>query len=288
MSGRVQFFENTLIVTKCESAILLCYNEKNNMTSWGKKMKLTLTNVTKKFDQQTIIDDASFTFEKGKIYGLLGRNGSGKTTLFNCISRNLPLDGGQIAFDEEGVSRQNYENTDVGFVYATSHLPGFLTGYEFVKFFIEVNQARIQGIQDPSVYLLEAGIEEKDHHRLLRDYSYGMHNKVQMLVTMMVHADVLLLDEPLTSFDVVAAHEMKKLIIAQKENSVVIFSTHILQLAQDLCDEIVLLHDGKLTSISAERIHDANFEEEIIALLSTNSEKQQMVSKTVVPNEAGE
>ncbi|KRL58488.1 ABC transporter ATP-binding protein [Latilactobacillus fuchuensis DSM 14340 = JCM 11249] len=258
------------------------------MTSWGKKMKLTLTNVTKKFDQQTIIDDASFTFEKGKIYGLLGRNGSGKTTLFNCISRNLPLDGGQIAFDEEGVSRQNYENTDVGFVYATSHLPGFLTGYEFVKFFIEVNQARIQGIQDPSVYLLEAGIEEKDHHRLLRDYSYGMHNKVQMLVTMMVHADVLLLDEPLTSFDVVAAHEMKKLIIAQKENSVVIFSTHILQLAQDLCDEIVLLHDGKLTSISAERIHDANFEEEIIALLSTNSEKQQMVSKTVVPNEAGE
>lgn len=288
MSGRVQFFENTLIVTKCESAILLCYNEKNNMTSWGKKMKLTLTNVTKKFDQQTIIDDASFTFEKGKIYGLLGRNGSGKTTLFNCISRNLPLDGGQIAFDEEGVSRQNYENTDVGFVYATSHLPGFLTGYEFVKFFIEVNQARIQGIQNPSVYLLEAGIEEKDHHRLLRDYSYGMHNKVQMLVTMMVHADVLLLDEPLTSFDVVAAHEMKKLIIAQKENSVVIFSTHILQLAQDLCDEIVLLHDGKLTSISAERIHDANFEEEIIALLSTNSEKQQMVSKTVVPNEAGE
>jgi len=288
MSGRVQFFENTLIVTKCESAILLCYNEKNNMTSWGKKMKLTLTNVTKKFDQQTIIDDASFTFEKGKIYGLLGRNGSGKTTLFNCISRNLPLDGGQIAFDEEGVSRQNYENTDVGFVYATSHLPGFLTGYEFVKFFIEVNQARIQGIQNPSVYLLEAGIEEKDHHRLLRDYSYGMHNKVQMLVTMMVHADVLLLDEPLTSFDVVAAHEMKKLIIAQKENSVVIFSTHILQLAQDLCDEIVLLHEGKLTSISAERIHDANFEEEIIALLSTNSEKQQMVSKTVVPNEAGE
>jgi len=104
----------------------------------------------------------------------------------------------------------------------------------------------------------------------------------------MVHADVLLLDEPLTSFDVVAAHEMKKLIIAQKENSVVIFSTHILQLAQDLCDEIVLLHEGKLTSISAERIHDANFEEEIIALLSTNSEKQQMVSKTVVPNEAGE
>lgn len=288
MSGRVHFFENTLIVTKSESAIPLCYNEKNNMTSWGKKMKLTLTNVTKKFDQQTIIDDASFTFEKGKIYGLLGRNGSGKTTLFNCISRNLPLDGGQIAFDEEGVSRQNYENTDVGFVYATSHLPGFLTGYEFVKFFIEVNQARIQGIQNPSVYLLEAGIEEKDHHRLLRDYSYGMHNKVQMLVTMMVHADVLLLDEPLTSFDVVAAHEMKKLIIAQKENSVVIFSTHILQLAQDLCDEIVLLHEGKLTSISAERIHDANFEEEIIALLSTNSEKQQMVSKTVVPNEAGE
>ena len=100
-----------------------------------------------------------------------------------------------------------------------------------------------------------------------------MQNKVQMLVTMLVKSPVLLLDEPLTSFDVVAAHEMKELIISQKDHSVVIFSTHILQLAQDLCDEIVLLHEGKLTGIPSERIHDSDFEEEVVKLLSTKQAK---------------
>lgn len=241
-------------------------------------MKLTLKNVTKKFDTKAIIDDASFSFETGKIYGLLGRNGAGKTTLFNCISRNLQLDSGEIAFDENGQLNDDYDNTDVGFVYATPHLPGFMTGYEFVKFFIDVNKERLTTIEEPKVYLTQAGIEAKDQHRLLKDYSHGMQNKVQMLVTMLVKSPVLLLDEPLTSFDVVAAHEMKELILAQKEQSIVIFSTHILQLAQDLCDEIVLLHEGKLTGIPSERIHDSDFEEEVVKLLSTNSQPEALAS----------
>ncbi|MBP1041609.1 ABC transporter ATP-binding protein [Vagococcus sp. BWB3-3] len=233
-------------------------------------MKLVLETVTKKFDQKAIIEGASFEFEKGKIYGLLGRNGAGKTTLFNCISRNLQLDNGQIAIEEGDQRDDNYDNTSVGFVYATPHLPGFMTGYEFVKFFVDVNKERLAVIEDPQVYLARAGIESKDQHRLLKDYSHGMQNKVQMLVTMLVKSPVLLLDEPLTSFDVVVAHEMKELIISQKDHSVVIFSTHILQLAQDLCDEIVLLHEGKLTGIPSERIHDADFEEEVVKLLSTS------------------
>lgn len=59
-------------------------------------MQLKLSSVSKKFDHKIILDQASFTFEKGKIYGLLGRNGAGKTTLFNCIARNLTLDSGNI------------------------------------------------------------------------------------------------------------------------------------------------------------------------------------------------
>ena len=75
----------------------------------------------------------------------------------------------------------------------------------------------------PEEYLLTIGIASEDHHRLLKDFSHGMQNKVQMLVSLMVQPPVLLLDEPLTSFDVVAAHEMKELIIRMKSNSVIIF-----------------------------------------------------------------
>lgn len=231
-------------------------------------MKLILENINKNFEKKVIFNEASYTFEKGKIYGLLGRNGSGKTTLFNCISRNMMVDSGTILLEKSGEKEQDYEDTDIGFVYTAPHLPAFMTAYEFVKFFIDINRKRIANEKTPTEYLLSVGIEEEDHHRLLKDFSHGMQNKVQMLVSLMVEPPVLLLDEPLTSFDVVAAHEMKEMIIKAKNKSVVIFSTHILQLAQDLCDEVVLLHHNKLIGVDPARIHDKDFEEEVIQILS--------------------
>lgn len=73
-------------------------------------MQLKLSSVSKKFDHKIILEDTSFTFEQGKIYGLLGRNGAGKTTLFNCIARNLTLDGGSIQFvkDENAFDYDKY------------------------------------------------------------------------------------------------------------------------------------------------------------------------------------
>ena len=75
--------------------------------------KLKLNNITKNFDNKKILDNIDFTFEKGKIYGLLGRNGAGKTTLFNCISEELPLDAGSTSLIndeglEENVIKSNY------------------------------------------------------------------------------------------------------------------------------------------------------------------------------------
>lgn len=238
----------------------------------GEQMELVIDNITKKFGEKVIFDKASFHFEKGKIYGLLGRNGAGKTTLFNCISRNSSLDNGQIYLKDQDQQNLNYDDTSIGFVYTTPYLPAFMTAYEFVRFFIDINRERIKDVQRAEDYLLSVGIEAEDHHRLLKDFSHGMQNKIQMLVSLMVKPPVLLLDEPLTSFDVVAAHEMKEMIIHMKSDSVIIFSTHILQLAQDLCDEVVLLHHGKLLGIPAERIHDPDFEEEVVQMLTSKED----------------
>lgn len=236
-------------------------------------MKLVLDTITKQFDDKAIFDGASFTFEVGKIYGLLGRNGSGKTTLFNCIAKNMQLDSGEILLDQ-GAGPRDYLNTDIGYVYTIPHLPAFMTAIEFVKFFMDINDDRLMNRKTPSEYLSMVGIKKEDQHRLLKDFSHGMQNKVQMVVSLMITPPVLLMDEPLTSFDVVAAHEMKELILAAKKNSIVIFSTHILQLAQDLCDEIVLLNHHQLQPISASKIHDTDFEEEIIQLLQDPQEEQ--------------
>lgn len=232
---------------------------------------LIIRDLTKSFDTKVLLDHASYEFQQGKIYGLLGRNGAGKTTLFNCIAKNIPVDSGSVLLSTDGTER-DYDNTEIGFTYTQPQLPAFMTAFEFVRFFIDINKDRIKDVKSPQEYLDQVGIAREDQHRLLKDFSHGMQNKVQMLVSLMVLPPVMLLDEPLTSFDVVAAHEIKQLIREAKKDSVVIFSTHILQLAQDLCDEIVLLHNQKLTGIDPARIHDKDFEEEVVQLLSAGDE----------------
>ena len=112
------------------------------------------------------------------------------------------------------------------------------------------------------------GLELPDLDCLLKGYSHGMKNKIQMLCLLISKPQIILLDEPLTSLDVVAAHEMKELLLEMKKDHIIILSTHILQLAQDLCDEIVLLHQGKLSGVDDLDCHDKGFEEHVMELLS--------------------
>ena len=110
-------------------------------------------------------------------------------------------------------------------------------------------------------------IEQDDRHRLIKGYSHGMKNKLQMLCFIIARPPVILLDEPLTSLDVVVALEIKKILKEIKHDHIIIFSTHILQLATDLCDEIVVLSDGKLEQIDHEMLKSSKFEEKVIELL---------------------
>ncbi len=110
-------------------------------------------------------------------------------------------------------------------------------------------------------------IEEEDRDRLLKDYSHGMKNKMQMLVKLIADPPVLLLDEPLTSFDVVVAEEMKQMLKAIKKDHIIIFSTHIMELALDLCDEIVILNHGVLEEVPKEHLNKQEFKDRIIDAL---------------------
>ena len=230
-------------------------------------MKLKLNNITKNFDNKKILDSVDFTFEKGKIYGLLGRNGAGKTTLFNCISEELPLDSGSVSLiNDEGLEK-NIDSSNIGYVYSDPILPDFLTGYEFIKFYIDIHKDKIKNLLTAEEYLEFIKIEEDDRHKLIKSYSFGMKNKIQMLCYLITKPDIILLDEPLTSFDVVVALEIKNLLKEIKKDHILIFSTHILQLAVDLCDELVILKDGKLSLIDNNILKSDNFENEIMDIL---------------------
>lgn len=230
-------------------------------------MELIVNEIEKKFEEKEVLKGASFTFEKGKIYGLLGRNGAGKTTLFNCISHEIDFEGGSVSLEENGENRP-VDFDMMGYAFSTPVLPEFLTGYEFIKFFLDIHKGKIENPLTVEEYAQMVGLDLPDLDRLLKGYSHGMKNKMQMLCLLISKPPIILLDEPLTSLDVVAAHEMKELLLAMKKDHIIILSTHILQLAQDLCDEIVLLHQGKLSGVDDLDCHDQGFEEHVMELLS--------------------
>lgn len=229
-------------------------------------MKLVLDGVKKSFEKKEVLKGATFTFETGRIYGLLGRNGAGKTTLFNCVNEDLPIDGGSYSIEENGKQRP-VRAEDIGYVLSTPVVPEFLTGREFLKFFIDINSASIREQKSIDEYFDLMSIAPEDRDRLIKDYSHGMKNKMQLLVNFIANPGILLLDEPLTSFDVVVADEMKQLLRGIKSEHIIIFSTHIMELALDLCDEIVILNGGVLEEIDKANLDNTAFKDKIIAAL---------------------
>ena len=228
--------------------------------------KLVIEGLKKNFGKKEVLKDINFTFEEGKIYGLLGRNGAGKTTLFNCLNEDLDIDGGKF-YLLDNKKEKKIESQDIGYVLSTPVVPEFLTGREFLKFFIDINKDNIKDLKeiDESFDLVKIDMDDRD--KLMRDYSHGMKNKLQMLVYIIASPEILLLDEPLTSFDVVVAEEMKELLRKIKEKHILIFSTHIMELALDLCDEIVVLNKGVLEHVSKDNLSNKDFKKKIIDIL---------------------
>ena len=229
-------------------------------------MKLIIKNLKKHFDKKEVLKNINFEFEEGKIYGLLGKNGAGKTTLFNCLNEDIKIDAGEF-YIEDNNQKRKMEAEDIGYVLSTPNVPEFLTAREFLKFFIDINKKRIKNEKTIDEYFDFMKIEEEDRDRLLKDYSHGMKNKMQILVNMIANPNVLLLDEPLTSFDVVVAEEMKQMLREIKKDHIIIFSTHIMELALDLCDEIVILNKGILEEIDKNNIDNAHLKNKIIEAL---------------------
>ena len=229
-------------------------------------MKLVVKNLKKSFEKKEVLKDINFEFEKGKIYGLLGRNGAGKTTFFNCLNEDIDINEGEF-YIEDNNQKRKMEAEDIGYVLSTPNVPEFLTAREFLKFFIDINKKRIKDLKTIDEYFDFMKIEEEDRDRLLKDYSHGMKNKMQMLVNIIANPNVLLLDEPLTSFDVVVAEEMKQMLKEIKQNHIIIFSTHIMELALDLCDEIVILNKGILEEVDKNNLDNEQFKNKIIEAL---------------------
>ncbi|MBR3210321.1 MAG: ABC transporter ATP-binding protein [Bacilli bacterium] len=229
-------------------------------------MKLEVHDLEKSYGQKEVLKNVNFTFEDGKIYGLLGRNGAGKTTFFNALNSDIQVDNGRFYLEDE-FGKNFLKTTDIGYVVSTPIVPEFLTGREFLKFYLDINKDKIEDLKDIDYYFDLVKLNREDQDILLKEYSHGMKNKIQILVNIIANPKIILLDEPLTSLDIVVQEDMKKLLKGLKKNHIIIFSTHILELATDLCDEIVVISNKNLEKMSKENLNSKKYKDKIIKAL---------------------
>lgn len=229
-------------------------------------MELKITNLNKSYGEKKVLENVEFTFEEGKIYGLLGRNGAGKTTFFNVLNSDIEVDSALFYLDNKPL-----DTKDIGYVTSTPIVPEFLTGKEFLKFYIDINKDKIKDKKSLEEYFDLVKLNKKDQNILLKEYSQGMKNKIQILINIITNPKIILLDEPLTSLDIVVQQDMKNLLKSLKKYHIIIFSTHILELATDLCDEIVILNNKKLELVKKDNLNTDKYKNKILNELKDSS-----------------
>jgi len=208
---------------------------------------LQVDGVSKAFGSVQALSGVSFSVAAGEIVGLLGPNGAGKSTTMRAFLGLIQADGGQIRLfgrnideDPEGTKRIS------GYVPESPALYEFLTGAEYLDFV-----ADMYGL-DPATraerigqYL--TGFELAGHENsLISGYSQGMKQKVALIAALSHRPKLLILDEPLNGLDPRAARITKDLLrnLAAHDGVAILFSTHVLEIAQAICDRIVILHRG--------------------------------------------
>jgi len=228
-------------------------------------MKLVIKEFTKSYNDNKVFENVTFEFEEGKIYGLLGRNGAGKTTLFNCLDNLIKYDKGNTYILNKDGTKEELDCQNLGLVLTDPMLPEFLTGYEFIKTYMEIN--KVDELDKIDEYFKMVSLSKKDQDKLIKEYSMGMKNKIQILMYLITKPKIILLDEPLTSFDIIVAAEIKEILKSLKKDHIIIFSTHILDLATNLCDEIVVINNKKLELVDNKILKSKDFEKQIVEIL---------------------
>jgi len=195
---------------------------------------ITLHEVTKRYRKNRGVFDISFTLEPGKIVALVGANGAGKSTLIKLLTAQIKLDGGEIEGLEQ--DRLRYMPDDLTF-------PDTLTAYEILALLGNLKGVSKDRLQD---ILQKVGLTDASGMKVSQ-YSKGMRQRLNLAQSMLGEGDLYVLDEPTNGLDPFWIATLKQMLIDAKEaGQMVLFSTHLLSLAEEIADEVVMIHDGAL------------------------------------------
>lgn len=206
---------------------------------------LRITGLRKRFGDKTVLDGLDLTVPKNSIFGFIGQNGAGKTTTMKTVLGLLQADEGEIFVDgEKVVYGQTPTNRHIGYLPDVPEFYSFMTAPEYLHFCGQITGMKNTEIESRSKELLELVGLGNEKHRI-KGFSRGMKQRLGIAQALLNRPKLLICDEPTSALDPVGRKEILDILLAAREQTTVLFSTHILSDVERICTDIAFLHGGK-------------------------------------------
>ena len=211
---------------------------------------LQISHLTKTYGAKTAVDDLSLHIAPGEIYGFIGHNGAGKTTTLKACCGILPFDRGEIRVDGISIQENPLEcKRRIAYIPDNPDLYEFLTGFQYLNFIADIfgiskdeRQRRIQRYAE--LFSLTGDLGQP-----VSAYSHGMKQKLAILGALLHQPRLLMMDEPFVGLDPSASHQLKTIMRELcDQGCAIFFSTHVLEVAEKLCDKVAIIRGGKLVA----------------------------------------
>lgn len=205
-------------------------------------MKIEIKNLTKKFKEQSILNNINLTFTDGKIYGLIGRNGSGKSVLLKILCGFYEPTSGEVLFDGVDCIRENSFPPDTRALIEKPNFLPDLTGKENLLLLASI-QNKI-GEKEVDQVLHDVDLFE-DRNKKYHKYSLGMKQKLGIAQVLMENPKILILDEPFNGLDEKSSKKIRNILLKEK-GKIILLATHIKEDVEVLCDEVYKIDGGEI------------------------------------------
>ncbi|MGT2711765.1 ABC transporter ATP-binding protein [Streptococcus oriscaviae] len=209
--------------------------------------------ITKRYGEVLALDNLNLTIENGEIFGLIGHNGAGKTTAISLLTSIITPSQGKITVDGLELEK-NREAIKKRIAYVPDSPDIFLnlTAYEYWHFMGSIYGVPKETVNQRIQQLAELFDMTSRQHEAIDNFSHGMRQKTIVIGALVPNPDIWILDEPLTGLDPQASYDLKQLMKEQAQaGNTVIFSTHVLAVAEQLCDRIAILRKGKIIFVGS-------------------------------------
>ncbi len=209
---------------------------------------LRIDHLTKSYGDKKAVDDLSLHIHPGEIYGFIGHNGAGKTTTLKSCAGILKFAAGEISVD--GVSMKSDPiacKQKIAFIPDNPDLYGYMTGIKFLNFIADVFGVSAED-RKARIHATAQALEiEENLAQSISSYSHGMKQKLA-LISAWIHAPkLIMMDEPFVGLDPKASHTLKQMMREHcDKGGAIFFSTHVLEVAEKLCDKVGIIKDGRL------------------------------------------